>query len=74
MHKKIRGEISEDVLVLKPEKLSNSPKFLLGMGSAVWNMRFICSKVILVGLFFHFKVLKDEGSTAVGEGTSLVLV
>lgn len=55
MHKKIRGEISEDVLVLKPEKLSNSPKFLLGIGSAAWNVGFICSKVILVGLFFPFQ-------------------
>lgn len=37
-------------------------------------MGFICSKVILVfvllGCFSHFKVLKDEGCTALGEGAS----
>lgn len=32
------------------------------MGSAVWDMGFICSKVVLVGAFYHFKALRDEGS------------
>lgn len=43
-----------DVMLLQPEDVVwvNSPKFLLGMGSAEWNMRFICTKVLLMRFFF----------------------